>query len=485
MKMDIRVNSSGLWLLFQVVLTVISLVETRDCRLCKPGYYASRQCTEQHDTVCKPCSNGSFTKVHNVFKTCIPCSQCAGGEFVVKECSKRSNTECRTCSSITDTTSKYFIRDCLSDQKDEPVPRRSFEYDVSNGNNVRYIVNGDPSVDSDSINNIYEGSGETVIEVKPVGTGTEEGSGDIPVIDEIDKNITSIILPEEKATGVTKKTTQTRTIVIVDEGIRLQNDTENYKPDVVLSMTTTAKPLVLNKGLSITDPLEAPVEDVDAFMEEIQEEQTPRTGASKREPERSGGTSIGVVVTVGLVSALVFFILGFFASKFWNGRRERTFNVMEAERLNGKPPAECSGIEFKPGEKNKASIYDEIPADSSKLNGSTSDSRSQDLEKGTDPVYSKPVKREQAKPTTAAAPVVQPSKEPKQDVRPPSEIRYMDEDMDQESDRLLQSPGGGIKVSAAESSSASASAQQQDRIKEKGSTDEKTPMLSDDQDEQS
>lgn len=48
-----------------------------------------------------------------------------------------------------------------------------------------------------------------------------------------------------------------------------------------------------------------------------------------QEEKDSRGISIGVVITVGLVAALVFFILGILASRYWSGRRERTFNVLE------------------------------------------------------------------------------------------------------------------------------------------------------------
>ena len=49
----------------------------------------------------------------------------------------------------------------------------------------------------------------------------------------------------------------------------------------------------------------------------------------QRGKDESDGTSIGVVVVVGLAAAIVFFVLGILASRYWSGRRERTFNVLE------------------------------------------------------------------------------------------------------------------------------------------------------------
>lgn len=65
-----------------------------------------------------------------------------------------------------------------------------------------------------------------------------------------------------------------------------------------------------------------------------------------------------------------------------------------------------SGIEYKPSDRNKGSVYDEIPARRSKLNGNgtTGDARSHDPESGADPVYSKPIKREHAQPSSSAPP---------------------------------------------------------------------------------
>lgn len=483
--MDFRFNSCGFWVLLQTTLAVISLINAKECRLCKPGYYASRHCTEYHDTVCKPCSKGTFSSVHNVFKTCPQCSKCDVDEFVLKPCSKHSDTVCESCSAITDvsTVTEQFIKDCLHYQSDQPG--QSLDNTDQNDEKRQNPKAGD------HVNVIYEGSGETIIEVSPSDkhkTVEEEGSGEIPVIDETDKNITSVILPDETETELTDTTTKKTGIVQIDDGIKLQNDTSKQKTDVDIpsSGLSTVKSIDINngQGILISGQDTATVESVDVYLEDNQEEATahyeyepqpPHTGASKRQEEKSGGTSIGVVVTVGLVAALVFFILGFLASKFWNGRRERTFNVLEAERLNGKAGVECSGIEYKDSDnrsRNKTGIYDEIPANT-KLNGSTADP-----EKSTDVVYSKPVKREAAQPTTAAPPPAERTKEPPQPERPVSEIKYIDEVDDTETDRLLQPSAAGTDVTNTSSSSSEKTETKSDQ------DSEKTPMLSKDKDEE-
>ncbi|XP_045177105.2 uncharacterized protein LOC123537452 isoform X2 [Mercenaria mercenaria] len=491
--MDFRFNSCGFWLLLQMIFTITSVIYAKDCRTCKPGYYVSRRCTEYHDTVCKPCSKGTFSSVHNVFRNCAPCSKCDLGEFVLKPCSKHKDTICESCSAVTDLkdVTEKFLKDCLQYQSDQPA--RSLEVPDSNGVKLH---NSEESV-TEKVNVIYEGSGETIVEVvnsDKNATDEEEGSGALPVIDESDKNVTSVILPDETdvkeidVSPVTEKTTTQKVgIIVTGGGIKLENDTRTQKTNNLFAsaLPSTEKTITNENGGGSV--IIAPIENVDVYIEDIQEDATaeyeydhhlPQSGASKRQEDESGGTSIGVVVTVGLVAALVFFILGFLASKFWNGRRERTFNVEEAERLNGKPPVECSGMEYKDSEgrpRNKAGIYDEIPANA-KVNGSAADP-----EKGSDPVYSKPVKRETAQTTAAVPPTGENVKPEPPPERPVSEIKYMDETEDSETDRLLQPTGSGSATGNATGSGSDVSNTSSKSEKSEPKTDgdnEKTPMLS-------
>ncbi|XP_060562767.1 uncharacterized protein LOC132722313 isoform X2 [Ruditapes philippinarum] len=475
--MDFRFNSCGFWLFLQMVITLTSIITAKDCRTCKPGYYVSRDCTQNHDTVCKPCSIGTFSSGQNFLKKCSMCSKCDDGEFILKPCTRHRDTVCESCSTVTDVdkVTETFLADCLHYQGDQAVK----SLDLPDSNGVRLQNNRDTTPAPERVNVIYEGSGETIEEVVNTDqglTGSVEGSGEGSVIDETDKNITSVILPDEtEGTGkstlsVPEGTTTKRIgIIVTGDGIHLKNETNTPKTIVL-----PASPNTENNG-------KEPIENVDVYIEEIQEDATaeweseenkPQIGASKRVQEESGGTSIGVVVTVGLVAALVFFILGFLASKFWNGRRERTFNVLEAERLNGKPPVECSGVDYKDSAgrtRNKAGIYDEIPANA-KVNGNTADP-----EKGSDPVYTKPIKRETVQTTSAIPPTDEGEIPEPPKPRPASEIKYMDEAEDSETDRLIQPTGNGN----ASGSDVSVTSSKSETLETKTDGDnEKTPMLS-------
>ncbi|KAL4225006.1 hypothetical protein ACF0H5_015701 [Mactra antiquata] len=465
--MDFRVNSFGFCLLVYSIVILISVSYGKECRMCKPGYYASRQCTKSHDTVCKPCSKGTFSTVSNVFPSCSLCSRCDVGEFAVKDCTKHSDTVCKLCSDVKEArlVKGNYITECLHIQNDQA----SIDTDLAATNTLSQNNDNDVSLYESSsdpeeihVDVLFgEGSGETVTE--EIDTN-ETIIGYTPtVIEEPIENITLEILPEV--------TTKAPSIVIVDGGIVLSNDTYTKVDDsnVLLlgSKTTTLSAIILDDGQNN----QASQDELQEVNIDIDNQQT-RTGASKGEKQPSGGTSIGVVVTVGLVAALVFFILGFVASRYWSSRRERTFNVLEAERFNGKPPVECSGIEYKDNEKpgNNASIYDEIPA-GNKLNGSTNDTR--DPEKASDPVYTKPIKRDTAQKTSAAPPTAPKRGDPSP--RPASEIRFIDEEQDAETDRLLSS-GTGSDVTNDSKASSTDSGSSESKT-EPASPDEKTPML--------
>lgn len=227
--------------------------------MCKPGYYASRHCTEHHDTVCKPCSKGTFSSVYNVFKTCSQCSNCDVGEFVLKPCSKHSDTVCESCSAVTDiaAVTEQFLRDCLQTPNDQPGPN----LDNTDTDGVKLNNLQESNSAPDQVNVIYEGSGETIIEVSPSErNGTEEeGSGIIPVIDETDKNLTSVILPDETEgteTYVTEITTKKTGVILVDEGIKLQNDSDKQKTDILFGsgLPTTIKTISNGGGIVLSEP---------------------------------------------------------------------------------------------------------------------------------------------------------------------------------------------------------------------------------------
>jgi hypothetical protein len=155
------------------------------------------------------------------------------------------------CSSVTDTKSvtENYIRDCLHYQKDDPG--QSPEYYDNDGVKIHHGLSGDTRLTSDLANVIYEGSGETVL------VDTTEGSGVIPVIDETEINITSVILPDETYYNVTETTTRLHEIIYGEDGIKLKNDTGRHKT-VINLVPTTPRSLLLNKnkGVGLTDPKE-------------------------------------------------------------------------------------------------------------------------------------------------------------------------------------------------------------------------------------
>lgn len=117
--MDLKSLYIDVYILLQLFLVCTSSTEVRDCRHCKPGYFASRICSEFHDTVCSPCSGGSYTAVYNVYSQCKPCSQCELGEYVSVECTKRTDTVCESCTHSPSKPGKHYFNACmLSDQTD-------------------------------------------------------------------------------------------------------------------------------------------------------------------------------------------------------------------------------------------------------------------------------------------------------------------------------------------------------------------------------
>ncbi|XP_052797369.1 uncharacterized protein LOC128229639 isoform X2 [Mya arenaria] len=456
--MDFWCISPGLYLFIQLIVFTLADGQTNDCRLCKPGYYASRQCSGVHDTVCKPCSKGSFSPVYNKFETCSKCSICEVGEFVLNECTRHSDTVCESCSIATDVIGSKSAKDCFQNQNDQPIREK---------NNIK-IQDGN----ADKSGNVYEGSGEHVEDIHVWATyETLEGSGESPDPD-TSENITYVVLPidgDGKVTTSTESTTEKTGVVIIEGGIVLDNTTDKLNPNVVISnvpsSNTTTIPIIILEGengsvIPVTDGGDGE-DNVDVVIND-----RPHTGASKGSHTHSDGMSIGVVVTVGLVAALVFFILGFLASKYWSSRRDRTFNVLEAERRNGKPPVECSNIEYRDpeGQPHKANHYEEIPT-AGRANGRTNESL--------------PIKPASALTTNAAPPQKRdkpesPETEADAKARAGSEIRYIDEEAEEtETDRLLPGSGTESDVSAQRISQSSGESESAvTRI-----SDETTPML--------
>ncbi|XP_052215447.1 uncharacterized protein LOC127833965 [Dreissena polymorpha] len=422
--MDFRFCYYGLFcLLLQTEVYSVAHGDAKSCRQCKPGYHVSIRCKATHDTVCKPCSKGFFTHSYNVFDKCLRCSKCTAGEFVLRECTKHSDTICVPCSEASDVMhDAKYARECWDDnQKDQPLEESEHGIQLTDGDNDH--------------NGIYESSGEhTLVEDVHAWLKSEklEGSGETPDHDEVDNATYAVIRGDGHEVSMTTESTPIEEIIIPEGGTVLESDSGKREPESVISSrvpssTNTTSPAIIledESGTKLDDTGNLPEREVYVTRNGDQ----PHTGASKRNNNESiSGASTGVVVTVGLVAALVFFALGFLASRYWSRRRERTFNVLEAERRNG-APVEC--IEFKDETTfSRKNHYDDI-------NGQTA------AKSPPNPTNGTPLVRESVQPTHAQPPpTIEPQEQEtatsKSPVRPQSEIRYIDDEEVVETDRLL------------------------------------------------
>ncbi|XP_063306924.1 tumor necrosis factor receptor superfamily member 16-like [Pelobates fuscus] len=65
------------------------------CSLCDPGYGVAVPCGDK-DTVCKPCTDGTFSDSSSVTDKCQPCSSCEGpSQSIESSCTSKSDTVCR------------------------------------------------------------------------------------------------------------------------------------------------------------------------------------------------------------------------------------------------------------------------------------------------------------------------------------------------------------------------------------------------------
>ncbi|XP_061146258.1 tumor necrosis factor receptor superfamily member 5 [Syngnathus typhle] len=69
-----------------------AFINGRCCKQCPPGQYLEDFCTETRETLCRPCSNNSFSEKYNVFNKCTPCQLCQENE---EKCSPAAKCLCR------------------------------------------------------------------------------------------------------------------------------------------------------------------------------------------------------------------------------------------------------------------------------------------------------------------------------------------------------------------------------------------------------
>ena len=207
-----------------------------DCRQCKPGYFASRLCSETHDTVCSPCGQGTYSSHFNRVQSCSKCSNCDVGEFILKPCSLHSNTVCESCSSVIDSKSDAFLRDCVQSDSSYSISQLSDETIRLKDNNHK---TKEKSVDHNI--NIYEGSGVPEFEEKnivhDISDDIIEGSGEVHI--------------ESATAATTNHTTKVPVVIIPDETYGKEEEIITKGTDSNITHTPTTDSSISTKPVQI------------------------------------------------------------------------------------------------------------------------------------------------------------------------------------------------------------------------------------------
>ncbi|ASK51378.1 Truncated TNFa-receptor [Eptesipox virus] len=64
------------------------------CSQCFPGQYHKEECTNNKDTVCERCENGTYTSIYNYIPHCLSCTVCTSDQVEIKPCTKTQNRVC-------------------------------------------------------------------------------------------------------------------------------------------------------------------------------------------------------------------------------------------------------------------------------------------------------------------------------------------------------------------------------------------------------
>ncbi|KAL3842485.1 hypothetical protein ACJMK2_020491 [Sinanodonta woodiana] len=435
-----------------------------ECRHCKPGHYASRMCSNEHDTICSPCPRGMFTSESNIANQCTACSHCNSEEYESEVCSKEKDTVCKSCDDfLIDRANERFLSEC------------SKYLGLKSNNTSPDFYVGQSEIGKDSIEGSgTEGDGDPIYtdlnihlfnDTELVLTNTtEEGSGGVLIVfpsqTELNQSFSVPLLsPKEEENGdlipiTTKEVTtapkENDSYVITSPTARsLPTPQVKIQPEVVVILNTSHEKSIQLPNITTTEspssnirttkrPIVQSNHGTGVLHEDLRKGGQPlidkpvADASQNQESKSSEGNNVAVevVIIIAVVAALVFFIIGFVVSKYCR-RDHGTFNVLKAAKRNGLP-SQDSTIEHKDPEINSGrgtSIYDEIPA-TEKQNGKTTETRPAE-----DNVYSKPVKRPESEVK------VEPSGAREADnpeTEPLTEIQYIDETSDDELERASQ-----------------------------------------------
>lgn len=211
---------------FQVAIAIFpdgGDVGKSECKQCKPGYHAERNCTSVHDTICAPCAVHHYTDEYNIYQQCMPCSVCGPNYFALSPCTPTSDIFCESCDDLRAFSNLSYRKACLAETDKEEVSM--------GGSDINVIKDEKSSTNATTDDTL----------------AVELGSGEIPVGSEISFGEETSLSPTEKEVEYTINIDNSTNlqlgndtdedgsghinIVIYDFPTHLTNDTASVTPD--------------------------------------------------------------------------------------------------------------------------------------------------------------------------------------------------------------------------------------------------------------
>ncbi|XP_063398358.1 uncharacterized protein LOC134683170 [Mytilus trossulus] len=385
---------TNVFYLILVVFSMYSEVWTGnfplECRKCKAGFYVNEICdrgdNNTHDTICAKCVSGHFMSQNDHLNTvCTVCSVCAPGHYSDAPCSTISDTKCQSCDIEADTES--FTTSCskvplanlningggvMLDSLEEPGSGSDESFEVL-PQNVS-IINAELIASE----NETEGSGEVILDIPTsnqiVLEGKPPSSHNVSDEDLIPVSVNPTTIPkittgkppsshnvsDEDLIPVSVNPT-TIPKITTGKPPSLKNDTEpstttTVKPTTSAPVTTTTekeKELDFGVGIKITeakgDETNKEDNEENVYVPVQLDQPTTNPKDENKAPSRSAiaerksamtddsdKVSIGIVIAVAIIAAIVFFVIGFIASKYCR-RRRQSMKLMTKAQKNGGP----------------------------------------------------------------------------------------------------------------------------------------------------
>lgn len=418
------VTSSNVIYLVLFALSINSEVFTSSigekCRKCKAGFYVKQTCISEnetfHDTVCAPCTSGHFMPLDENEETdCNTCSVCPAGKYKSSPCSTTSDTQCESCDHVVD--SESYRVSCNGGKVDNTHLNTSGDGltldnigETGSGSDEVDLVLSEPVsvIDDDLVSseNETEGSGGDVtleipssvdeiiipektgkVDAVPVSKNVSEIEEDdlIPVsTTTVKKKIlqsmastkpsveTAIVLTTTTSTKITTTSTEPSTKITTPK------PTETTASSTTIISTTTAQTPILDlgTGIQLTDDELDEDNDEDKIGNNIEDEEiipTKHDGNKQTSyvadqktaaamSDDSDQVSIGIVIAVAIIAAIVFFVIGFIVSKYCRRRRQE-FKMMNKLQKTENPHNGSTPVMLDMSTYRHNGIYDEIGKD--------------------------------------------------------------------------------------------------------------------------